>query len=233
MKTLERRRIDEIVRELESGAYGLALAVALEPASAERILLQAFTSLAPSLPRTSRIVELREKLYGRIRQRAPRQEWVPGTGNQGVVHAPVVSDDLHLRVVDLLEEHQADEPVGRRRAMLIGFIGVALVAAFIAFLRVHADALAAVEPTITELSPPAAATDVSVSGDVRVKFGRRPGGTPTLRFEPAHSALESVHWDGNTLVAVYSGLHLATRYQLVLDADYRSRLQDLGHFEKR
>jgi hypothetical protein len=117
--------------------------------------------------------------------------------------------------------------------MLVGLIGVALVGALIAFVKVHADALAAAQPSITELSPLAAATDVSVSGDVRVKFGRRPAGTPTLRLEPAHAVLESVHWDGNTLVAVYSGLHLSTRYQLVLQADYRSRLNDVGHLEKR
>jgi hypothetical protein len=90
-----------------------------------------------------------------------------------------------------------------------------------------------VQPTIIELSPVAAASDVPVSGDVRVKFGRRPAGMPTLRLEPGHAALESVHWDGNTLVAVYAGLHLSTRYQVVLQADYRSRLDDVGHFEKR
>src|SRR5207302_71821 len=147
--------------------------------------------------------------------------------------AATVSEDLHVRLVDVVEEHQADEPAGRRRAVLIGFIGVAILVGGVAFVRVHADALATVQPTINELSPPAAASGVPVSGDIRVKFGRRPAGTPTLRIEPAHAALESVHWDGNTLVAVYAGLHLSTRYQLVLQADYRSRLEDVGHFEKR
>jgi hypothetical protein len=117
--------------------------------------------------------------------------------------------------------------------MLVGLIGVAIAGALIAFVKVHADGLAAAQPIINELSPPATATDVSVSGDVRVKFGRRPLGTPRIRLEPAHAVLESVHWDGSTLVAVYSGLHLSTRYQLVLQADYRSGLQDVGHFEKR
>jgi hypothetical protein len=117
--------------------------------------------------------------------------------------------------------------------MLVGLIGVALVGALIAFVKVHADALAAAQPIIEELSPVAAATDVPVSGDVRVKFSRRPAGTPTLRLEPAHAVLESAHWDGNTLVAVYSGLHLSSRYQLVLQADYRSRLNDVGHLDKR
>jgi hypothetical protein len=117
--------------------------------------------------------------------------------------------------------------------MLVGLIGVALAGGLVAFVKVHADALAEAQPSITELSPLAAATDVSVSGDVRVKFGRRPDGIPTLRLEPPHAVLESAHWDGNTLVAVYSGLHLSTRYQLVLQVDYRSRLKDVGHFEKR
>ena len=154
-------------------------------------------------------------------------------GDPGEVPPAVVSESLHLRVVDLLEEHQGDEPFERRRAMLLGFIGVALVAGVIAFLKVHSDALAAAQPIINELSPSPAATDVSLSGDVRVKFGRRPAGMPTLRLEPGHAALESLHWDGNTLVAVYAGLHLSTRYQVVLQADFRSRLNDVGHFEKR
>jgi hypothetical protein len=233
VKTLERNRIDEIVRELESGAYRLALERGVEPPSAERILLEAFGSLAPSLPKTARIVELREKLHACIRRRLPRQEWVLATPAPPSGTSATVSESLHLRIVDLLEEHQADEPVGRRRAMLVGLIGVALVGALIAFVKVHADALAAAQPIIEELSPVASATDVPVSGDVRVRFGRRPAGTPTLRLEPAHAVLESAHWDGNTLVAVYSGLHLSTRYQLVLQADYRSRLNDVGHLDKR
>jgi len=235
MKTLERSRIDEVVRELETGAYHLAVDLGAEPASAERVLLEAFAKLAPSLPRTARIVELREKLYAIIRQRASRQEWTPARTTAALPSGPpaTVSESLHLRVVDLLEEHQADEPVERRRAMLVGLIAVAFVAGGVAFFKVHADALAAVQPTITELSPVAAATGVPVSGDVRVTFGRRPAGTPSLRLEPAHAALELVHWDGNTLVAVYTGLHLTTRYQLVLQADYRSGLNDVGHFEKR
>jgi len=232
VKTLERDRIDEIVRQLETGAYGLALAPGLEPAWAERLLLEAFASMAPSVPRTTRIDALRKELSARLRKRAP-QDWVGAKTDPVEAPAATVSEDLHVRLVDVVEEHQADEPAGRRRAVLIGFIGVAILVGGVAFVRVHADALATVQPTINELSPPAAASGVPVSGDIRVKFGRRPAGTPTLRIEPAHAALESVHWDGNTLVAVYAGLHLSTRYQLVLQADYRSRLEDVGHFEKR
>jgi hypothetical protein len=230
VKTLDRGRIDELVRELETGAYGTALGLGLDSASAERVLLEAFASIAPSVPRTTRLDALRKELHGHIRKRAP-QEWVDPKTDPAP--AATVSENLHLRLVDIVEEHQADEPAGRRRAVLVAFIGVAILAAGIAFVRVHADALAVAQPTINDLSPAAAASGVPVSGDVRVKFGRRPAGTPTLRLEPAHAALESVHWDGNTLVAVYAGLHLSTRYEVVLQADYRSRLEDVGHFEKR
>src|ERR1700682_1129400 len=232
MKTLERNRIEDMVRDVESGAYRLALVLGFEPASAERVVLEAFASLAPSLARLGNPIELKEKLYARIRHRAAQRRG-PVTADAPSDPTAAVSESLHTRIVDLLEEHQGDEPVGRRRAMLVGLIGVALAGALIAFVKIHADALAEAQPSITELSPLAAATDVSVSGDVRVKFGRRPAGTPTLRLEPAHAVLESVHWDGNTLVAVYSGLHLSTRYQLVLQADYRSRLNDAGHLNKR
>ncbi len=158
---------------------------------------------------------------------------MPAKTDRAEAPAATVSENLHLRLVDILEEHQADEPVGRRRAMLVRFIGVALIAGVIAFLKVHGDALAAAQPTINELSPAAAATGVPLDGDVRVKFDRRPEGIPTLRLEPPHAVLESTHWDGNTLVAVYAGLHLSTRYQVVLQAEYRSRLADVAHFEKR
>jgi len=233
VRTLERGRIDAIARELGPGAQRLALSLGFDMASAERVLLEAFASLAPSLARVRNTIELQEKLYARIRQRATRQRPPLTMTDAPYGPTPAISAGLHVRVVDVLEEHQGDDPVGRRRAVLAGAIGVALVVGLIAFVRVHADALAAVQPTIIELSPVAAANDVPVSGDVRVKFGRRPAGTPTLRLEPAHAALESVHWDGNTLVAVYAGLHLSTRYQLVLQADYRSRLDDVAHFEKR
>ena len=184
------------------------------------------------MPRTTRIDQLRKQLYARIRKRAP-QEWVPAKTDPAEAPAATVSENLHLRLVDILEEHQADEPVGRRRAMLLRFIGVALIAGVIAFLKVHGDALAAAQPTINELSPAAAATGVPLDGDIRVTFDRRPEGIPTLRLEPPHAVLESAHWDGNMLVAVYSGLHLSTRYQLILQAEYRSRLKDVGHLEKR
>jgi hypothetical protein len=232
VKTLDRNRIDGLVLELETGAYRLALALVSEPAPAEEILLEAFASLAPSIARTPGIVELREKLYARIRQRARRQRR-SAVMDESSARPVIVSESLHLRIVDLLEEEQAVEPLGRRRAVLFGLIGVGLVGAAIALFRVHSDALAAALPTITALSPAAGAEEVPVGGEVRVTFGRRPAGIPVLRLNPATGKLDSARWEGSTLVADYSGLHLATRYELVLEADYRSSLKDLGHYEKR
>jgi uncharacterized protein involved in exopolysaccharide biosynthesis len=60
--------------------------------------------------------------------------------------AVAVSESLHIRIVDLPEEEQAVEPVGRRRAVLLGVGGVVLVAALAAYLWVRADALAAAPP---------------------------------------------------------------------------------------
>jgi hypothetical protein len=232
VKTLDRNRIDGIVRELEPGAYRLALALASERASADRILLEAFSSLAPSLARTAGIVELRERLHARIRKRAARQRRRPATDEQS--GQPVaVSESLHVRIVDLLEEEQADEPVGRRKAVVVGVIGILLVGAVVALIRVRSDALAAAQPTITGLSPAAGASDVPLGGEFRVTFGRRPAGTPTMRLNPATGKLVPARWEGNTLVARYSDLQIATRYELVLAADYGSSLIDLGRYERR
>ena len=72
MKSLERNRIDQLVRELETDAYQLALTLAPDPASAERLLVGAFARLAPSLAATPQIVELKERLHARIRQQVTR-----------------------------------------------------------------------------------------------------------------------------------------------------------------
>jgi len=232
MKTLDRNRIEAIVRELETGAYHLALDLVNEPASAERIVLKAFASLARSLA-AAQPSELREKLDARIRQQAARDGRTPVITNARLGVAAAVGETLHLRIVDLLEEEQAVEPVARRRAVMLGIGGVLLVAAMGAFIWLRADALAAAQPTVTDVNPTAGALEVPVRGDFKVTFGGHPVGTPTLRLEPADGVLDSARWDGNTLLIGYSGLHLATRYQLVLKADYRSRFKDVGHMVKR
>ena len=233
MKTLERNQIDQLVRELEPDAYRLALAVSSDAASAERILLGAFASLAPSLATTPQIVELRERLHARIRQRAARGRRSTAPMDDRADQAVAVSDSLHIRIVDLLEEEQGVEPVGRRRAVILGVGGVLVVAAAAALFWVRADALASAQPTVTDLSPLPGAKEVPVLGDFKVTFGSHPVGTPSLRLEPPDGVLESPRWDGGTLIVSYSGLRLATRYQLVLGADYRSRFKDIGHLVKR
>jgi hypothetical protein len=233
VKTLERNRIDQLVRELETDAYRLALAVSSDAASAELILLAAFASLAPSLAATAQIVELKERLHARIRQHAARGRRSPAPMDDRPDQAVAVSDSLHVRIVDLLEEEQGVEPVARRRAVILGVGGVLIVAAVAAFIWVRADALASAQPTVADLNPPAGAKEVPVLGDFKVTFGGHPVGTPTLRLEPSDGVLESPRWDGSTLIVSYSGLHLATRYQVVLGADYRSRFKDIGHLVKR
>jgi len=233
VKTLDRNRIDQLVRELETDAYRRALALSSEPASADRILLEAFATLAPSLAATHQTVELKERLHASIRRRASRGRRSPESMEEHADQTATVSQSLHLRIVDLLEEEQAVEPVGRRRAVLLGLGGVVLAGALAAFIWVRADALATAQPTVTDVNPPAGAKEVPVLGDVKVAFGGHLVGTPTLRIEPADGVLESPHWDGSTLIVGYSGLRLATRYQVVLAADYRSRFKDIGHLVKR
>jgi hypothetical protein len=233
VKTLERNRIDQLVRELESDAYRLALTVSSDAASAERTLLAAFASLAPSLAATPQIVELKDRLHARIRQGAARGRRSPAPMDDRPDQAVAVSDGLHVRIVDLLEEEQGVEPVGRRRAVILGVAGVLVVVAAAAFIWVRADALASAQPTVTDLNPVAGAKEVPVQGDFKVTFGGHPVGTPSLRLEPSDGVLESPRWDGSTLIVSYSGLHLATRYQVVLGADYRSRFKDIGHLVKR
>jgi hypothetical protein len=233
VKTLERNRIDQLVRELEPDAYRLALAVSSDVASSERILLAAFASLAPSLAATPQIVELKDRLHARIRQRAARGRRSSAPMDDRADQAVAVGDSLHVRIVDLLEEEQGVEPVGRRRAVILGVGGVLVVAAVAAFIWIRADALASAQPTVMDLNPLAGAKEVPVFGDFKVTFGGHPVGTPTLRLEPSDGVLESPRWDGSTLIVSYSGLHRARRYQIVLGADYRSRFKDVGHLVKR
>ena len=233
MKTLERNRIDELVRELETDAYRLALAVSSDAPSAERILLSAFATLAPLLAATPQIDDLKKQLHARIRQHAARGRRSPSPMDDRADQAVAVSDSLHVRIVDLLEEEQGVEPVGRRRAILIGLGGIVVVGALAAFFWIRADALASAQPTVTDLNPEPGAKEVPVQGDFKVTFGSHPVGTPTLRLEPSDGVIESPRWDGSTLIASYSGLHLARRYQIVLGADYRSRFKDIGHLVKR
>ena len=232
MKILDRNRIDQLVRELETDAYRQARAVAPDQASAERIVIAAFGSLAHSLAVTPQIVELKERLQARIRQQASRLRLAP-VPTDDRADQPVVSESLHVQIVDLLEEQQAVEPVGRRRTVLLTLAGVVLVSALAAYLWLRVDALAAAQPSVKDVTPAAGSKEVPLRGDFKVTFSGRPVGTPTLRLEPPDGVMAPPLWDGSTLTVSYSGLHLATRYQVVLGADYRSRFKDIGHLQKR
>jgi hypothetical protein len=221
------------VREIETDAYRWALASASDPASAERLLLESFARLAPSIATTPQTVELKERLHAYVRKLGSRKRRSPALPEERVDQAVAVSESLHVQIVDLLEEQQAVEPVGRRRRVLLGLGGILLVAALAAFIWVRLDALASAQPKVTDVNPPAGAKEVPLRGDFKVAFGAHAVGTPTLRLEPADGVLESPRWDGNTLIVGYSGLRLATRYQVVLGADYRSRFKDIGHLVKR
>jgi len=88
-----------MVRDVGPGAYRLALSLAFDTASAERVLLEAFGSLGPSVARVSSTIELREKLYARIRQQAARRP-APTMPDAPPDPTAAVSENLHLRIVE-------------------------------------------------------------------------------------------------------------------------------------
>src|SRR5256714_7680043 len=209
VKTLERNRIDQLVREIETDAYRWALASAPDPASAEKLLLEAFARLAPSLAATPQVVELKERLRACIRKLGSRRRVSSGLPEERDDRAVAVSESLHVQIVDLLEEQQGVEPVGRRRRVVLGLGGILLVAALAAYLWVRSDALAAAQPTVTALSPLAGAKEGPGRGDFPVALRQRPDGTPSPPLQPPHRVVGAAHWEGSTLVAGYFGLHPA------------------------
>ena len=230
MKFLDRRDVDSLVRELEAGAYGLARAERGDAERADALLLEAFTNVAPWFPRSQDAEMLRQRLHGRIRQRtAP----LAHRNGQHPTEPVAIDDSLHARIVDLVEEHQSDEPLGQRKAVLGAIAGVAIVSALVALVWTRFDALTAARPTLTDMTPPPNATEVATQGDLVLNFGRKPSAKPSIRLQPADGVLDSPSWDGKTLAVSYRGLRLATTYSIVVAADYRSRFQDAGHFEQR
>ncbi|HET9890213.1 MAG TPA: Ig-like domain-containing protein [Mycobacterium sp.] len=232
MKLLDRQQIESLVHELEAGAYGLARARTrnAESPQGDVVLLEAFTDVAPWFPRSRSTADLRRKLDARIRTRtAPLLQ---PNGSKPPVETPV-NDSLHLKIVDLVEEHQSVEPLGRRKAIL-GAIGVAaILVAVSAFVWSRLDALAAARPTLTTMGPSTNATDVPIQGSVILTFGRAPSAKPSITLQPADGALGVSTWDGKTMTVDYQGLRFARRYTIVLAADYHSRYKDVGHYERR
>jgi hypothetical protein len=231
VKNLDRHQIDSLVRELECEAYGLALAAVTEPATAESAVVKAFERVAPYFARGMTIPELKQRLRARIRATAAASTREPRNDESGV--SATVPQGLHLRIVDVVEEQQSTEPLGRRKlivGVLAGLVALGMAGA-VGWNRL--DALAAAKPSVSEFSLTANAKDVPIRGDFRLSFARKPATKPTARLEPAGGTVDPVAWDGTSLVVSYSGLQFATGYTLVIEANYRSRFNDTGHYLQR
>jgi hypothetical protein len=246
VELVDRNHIETIVRELEGSAFGLALSLVSEPIRAEQVVVDAFCKLTPSLRDSWPLPDLRVRLGSLIERLAAPKGWryrLPllrhgkssTAGRQQAARELAVSQALHLRIVDQVEEQQGNEAVGRRRAVLLVVLAIVVLSALGAVQIIRSEALAAARPTITDRFPSVGAIDVAVDGDIQVVFGRRPAGKPTVRFEPADSVLTGLQWDatGGVLDATYTGLHRARKYQLIVDAPYQSRFKDSDDFEQR
>ncbi len=216
------------MREYEDRVFGYARTLVQDEPRAERITEQALADVL-----TSRGQDIESRLCAAIRKLAggrtagPLLQTLPPRDQR-------VSRDLHLRILDAVEDRQYTSRPARSRLTALGLAVLILAAAGLVQLqRTRSDALAAAAPTISDLAPPAGAREVGVDGQFRVQFARRPLGTPTLTHQPSDGNQHVTFWDGSTLLIEYSGLHFGQRYELVLDAQYQSHLHDTGHFVKR
>lgn len=224
MKTLDRKQIDQLVGELEADVYGLALARANDPELAKALVLHAFGDVARHFPTTT-ADDLRRKLYARIKTAHDSDQEA-----EVAVSPQPVPADLHQQVVDVVEERQSDESVGRKKIFL-GFAGGAAVLAAVGlYAYMHWTALAAATPTIRQTDPGENATAAPVDGAFYVNFGRPPTSKPVLTLEPKDGHIDEQNWSSGALVAPYHGLEPATRYTVTVQADYRSGLKDVGHY---
>lgn len=224
MKTLDREQIDGLVRELEAEVYGLALARAVAAEQAKALFLDAFGELARHFPSMDEDA-LRRKLYARIKAGDDYDQ-----AREVAVSPRPVPADLHRQVVDVVEERQSDEPVGRKK-VLLGFAGAAAVLTAVGvYAYIHWSALVAATPTILQLDPVPNATAAPVEGAFYVNFGRAPSSKPVLTLEPKGGQMDQQNWASGALVVPYHGLQPATRYTVTVQADYRSGLKDVGHF---
>ncbi|HET9848326.1 MAG TPA: Ig-like domain-containing protein, partial [Candidatus Dormibacteraeota bacterium] len=230
MKILDRGGVDRVVRGLEADAVGMARAVTGDAGRADAIVLQAFADVAPWFARWQDAERLRQRLHARIQQRTQALAQPNGQYPKDPAH---ISATLHAQIVDLVEEHQSDEPLGQRKAALAAIAGAAVLSAVVALVWTRFDALASGRPTLTDMTPPPNASEIATQGEVVLVFGRKPSARPSIRLQPADGVLNSSNWDGKTLAVSYRGLRLATRYSIVVAGDYRSRFQDVGHFEQR
>ena len=229
LEARSRESFEAPVREFEDRVLGYATLPVTEPKRAEHIVEQAFAVALTGTGSGSleaRLCAAVRKLAGR-KAGAPAIEVLPPTELR-------VSRELHLRILDAVEDRQYTAQPGRSRLAVAGVLLFLLAVAGLAqFGRARAEALAASAPVVTSITPFAGETEVSLDGQFLVQFARMPAGTPTLTHLPPDGKQSAARWDGTNLVADYAGLRLGVRYQVILEGSYRSRTHDTGHFEQR
>ncbi len=229
VKPLDRYEVDSIVRRLEGKAYRLALGSAQDPEQAASLLIQAFGQIAPYLPRDGE--EQRERRLDRaLRGIISRHAWLDEATTMA---ADSVPEGLHLRLVDLVEERQNDEPLGRRKR-LFGAIALALILGIAGgYLFVRWNALQAAHPVVAETSLATNGDHVSTQGTLYVTFSKAPAFRPTISIQPSGAVLDPPVWDGHTILLGYSGLQYASTYTLTVRGEYRSQFSDKAQFSQQ
>jgi hypothetical protein len=145
-----------------------------------------------------------------------------------------VSPALHRRIIDRLEAraHPSSYRIWGQLAVVAAMLAVA-IGTITVTMRLRSSELAKAAPVVQSVVPQSGAKDVPLKGEFRIKFAARPTSEPRLELMPADGKLQTARWDGATMVVDYSGLHPSHLYDVVLTGEYRSRLGDRGHFEKR
>ena len=230
MEPQARASFEAPVGQFEDRVLGLALSLTGDQERAEPIVEQAFARV---LTGRSDRVDLEARLSAMTHRLARTR--VTGVAAQVLPPSDVrASRDLHLRILDAIEDRQyTSQPVRSRLVALGAALLVVAAVGVVQLQRTRAEALAAAAPTIADLTPAPGAREVGVDGQFRVQFGRRPIGTPTLRYLPADGSQHLAGWDGTTLLIDYTGLRFGVRYQVTVDASYQSKLHEPGHFERQ
>ena len=229
MEPRSRESFEAPLREYEDRVLGYAMALVPETIRAEHIVEQAF---AAALTRSDG-AGLEGRLCAGVRRLAGHKAGGPPVA----VLPPTelrVSRELHLRILDAVEDRQYTAQPGKSRLVALGVVLLLLLVAGLAqFQRARLEALAASAPVITSITPFSGETEVSLDGQFLVQFSRMPAGTPRLTHLPPDGKQSAARWDGTNLIADYAGLRFGVRYQVILTGTYSSRTHDTGHFEKR
>src|SRR5713101_8378031 len=105
---------------------------------------------------------------------------------------------------------------------ILVLVFVLAVGGFVMVLRAQQGGLAATMAAahIRAVSPPDGATNVPLSGEIRVDYLSRPNQDPVIKLEPAAVVtLDNSLWDGTTFVIDYHGLRDNSLYHAELDQD--------------